>query len=47
MPNLNKLLGKEKKEMTDEQMFKMVQALNKAFGGEDRRCKYGNEKPIS
>lgn len=27
-------IGKEKKEMTDEQMFEVVKALNSLFGGE-------------
>jgi hypothetical protein len=35
MPNLEKILGKEKtkKEMSDKEMFRVVTALNKAFGG--------------
>lgn len=38
MPSLNKVLGKKdsvKKQMTDEEMFEKVKALNKAFGGVD------------
>jgi hypothetical protein len=39
MPELNKILdnignNKDKKEMSDEEMFNLVQKLHKQFGGE-------------
>lgn len=36
-PPYEKFFKEPKKAMTDEQMLKMVEALNKMFGGEDKR----------
>ncbi len=44
MPSTSKIFKTPKKQMTDEQMLKIVEELNTAFGGEDRRRKDGSSK---
>jgi len=39
------MIGKEKREMTDEQMLEQVKVLNALFGGEVKKRDWKEEKP--